>query len=469
MENNMDTWKEGPPGKLSKKNLWGFAFGAIPTALLAGIFALKYVEFFYNDLKLLPLYFIVGQIIYMIVNAINDPLIGQLTDKTNREKYGSRRIIYIKYGGPVWALTFLIVWFPWSFDNQFIIFLHFVISICLFDTLLTIVVMAWMATLPEMTTDPGQRIKANFLAGVLMMVAVFPFFVLIGDMNPTTQLYQMFCIIIAIISTIFIILVSIMCEEKAEFRNDEVFPLMKSMKQTLKSKSYRRFMGYNFCLAFNGSIGLSYFFVFLFILGIDSIMGYIFFFIIVIFVAYLSAFMCILIRPYWGMRKTILRFGALRVIGSVVTFIIILIPGYMWFVWIGIFWSAIFGGYSVFTFPGLMASCMDEDEVKYGTRREGMFLGINALFTKPASSLGPIVATLLLLYFGYIQGSDTQPASALLGIKILMIIVPTIGITISLIFIYFFPLIRDDQLKEMQTKLGKLHREKRLKHLERES
>ncbi len=465
----MEIWKQGPPGKLSKKNLWGFAFGAIPAALLGGFFALKYVEFFYNDLKLLPLYFIVGQIIYMIVNAINDPLIGQLTDKTNRERWGSRRIIYIKYGGPVWALTFLIIWFPWSFDNQLIIFLHYVISICLFDTLLTLVTMAWMATLPEMTSDPGQRIKANFIAGILMMVAAFPFFVIIGNISPTTQLYQMFCIIIAIISTIFIILVSIMCEEKPEFSDDEVFPLVKSMKQTLKSKSYRRFMGYNFCLTFNGSIGLSYLFVFLFILGINSIMGYVYFFIIVIFVAYLSAFMCILIRPYWGMRKTILRFGILSIIGSIVTFIIILNPNFMWFIWVGIFWGFFFSGYSVFTFPGLMASCMDEDELKYGSRREGMFLGINALFTKPASSLGPIVATFLLLYFGYIQGSDTQSASALLGIKILMVIVPTIATAISLIFIYFFPLIREEKLEEMQTKLGKLHREKRFKHLERAS
>ncbi len=469
MESDMEIWKKGPPGRLSKKNLWGFAFGGIPAGLLSGFFSLKYVEFFYDDLKLLPLYFIVGQIIYMIVNAINDPLLGQLTDRTNRERWGSRRIIYIKYGGPVWALTFIILWFPWSFDNQFIIFLHFVISICLFDTMLTLVVMAWMALLPEMTTDPGQRIKANFIAGILMMVAVFPFFVILGDISPTTQLYQMFSIIIAIISTIFIILVYIMTEEKAEFRDDEVFPLMKSMKQTLKSKSYRRFMGYNFCLTFNGSIFLSYLFVYLFVLSIESIIGFIFFFIIVIFVAYFSAFMCILIRSYWGMRKIILRFGTLSIIGSIVTFIIILIPGFMWFIWIGIFWSAIFSGYSVFTFPGLMASCMDEDELKYGSRREGMFLGINALFTKPASSLGPIVATILLLYFGYIQGSDTQTDSALLGIKILMLIVPTIGTTISLIFIYFFPLIRDEQLKEMQTKLEKLHREKRFKLLERDS
>ena len=460
MEDDMEIWERGPPGKLSPKNLWGYAFGAIPVALLGGIFTLKYVEFFYNDLKLLPLYFIIGQIIYMIINALNDPIIGQLTDRTNRERWGSRRIIYVKYGGPIWVFTFLIVWFPWSFDNQFIIFLHYVVSICLFDTLLTLVVMCWMATLPEMTSDTGQRIKANFIAGIIMTIAALPFFIILADMKPTTQTYQVYCFIIAIISTVFLILVSIMTEEKPEFQHDEVFPLWKSMRETMKSKSYLIFIGYNFFLVFNGSIGLSYLFVYVFILGIQSTLDIILFFIILIVIGYLSAFWCILLRPTWGMRKVILRFGTLRIIGAIATFIFIITPGLEWFVWIGIIWGSVFSGYGVYTIGGLMALCMDEDELKYGTRREGMYLGINALFTKPASSLGPIVATIILVYFGYIQGSDTQPASALLGIKILMFLIPTIGIIISLIIISFFPL-HGERLKEMQKKLEELHRKKR--------
>ncbi len=60
----------------------------------------------------------------MTVNALNDPLLGQLSDRTNREKWGSRRLIYIKYGGPIWGLTFIMLWFPWSYTDQFIMFLH---------------------------------------------------------------------------------------------------------------------------------------------------------------------------------------------------------------------------------------------------------------------------------------------------------------------------------------------------------
>ncbi|GAG70432.1 unnamed protein product [marine sediment metagenome] len=162
--------------KLSRKNLIGYGFGAIPAGLFMYVFNLKYIELFYNDLLLLPIYFIIGLVIYMTVNALNDPLLGQLSDRTNREKWGSRRLIYIKYGAPIWAIAFLLIWFPWSYTDQIIIFIHFTISICLFDTMFTLVVLAWMALLPEMTSNIDERNKANFISLLIGAIAVVPFF-----------------------------------------------------------------------------------------------------------------------------------------------------------------------------------------------------------------------------------------------------------------------------------------------------
>ena len=449
-------------GKLSKKNLWGYALGAIPAGLLSYVFTLKYIEHFYDDLRLLPIYFIIGQIIYMAINALNDPFLGQLTDKTNREKWGSRRLIYIKYGGPIWALTFLLVWFPWSFDNQFIIFLHFVISICLFDTMLTLVVLCWMALLPEMTSDIDERNKANFFALLLGAIAVVPVLIILGGMKPTTQIFQFITIIVAIIATVFLLLVAKMCEERPEFQSDEVFPLWRSIKETTKSKSYLLFIGYNFCGVLAGSIGISYLFLYVLILGNNSTVTIIYF-LIFVFVGYSSYIVCMNLRPKWGMRRVILRFGLLRIIGAIIIFGLSLTPSLeslIWLLWIGFIWWTFFGGYAVYTTGSLMYLSVDEDEVKFGTRREGMFLGINALFTKPANSLGPILATILLVYFGYIQGSDTQSASALLGIKILFLLVPAMFAALSLLFMYFYPL-HGEQLKVMLSKLEELHKEKR--------
>ena len=445
--------------KLSKKNLWGYALGAIPTGLMAFIFTFKYIEYFFDELQLLPIYFIIGQVIYMTVNALNDPLSGHLSDRTNADKYGSRRLIYVKYGGPIWALTFILVWFPWSYTNQVIIFIHYVISICLFDTMLSLVVLCWLAVLPEMTDDTDERGKAHFLSLIVGVICVLPFFLIIVDMNPTSVSFQILTIIMAIISTAILYLVSIMCEEKPEYRKDEALPLWKSIKEAFKSKSFVFFMGFNFCMVFIGSIGLSYLFIYLALLNKITPEGMGLFFLIYFVIAYFAQSYCLKLRPKWGIRKIILIFGTLRVVGSLFLFFFVIIPELEWMIWIAILWFSIFSGYGVFTIPMNYLS-VDEDELKNGTRREGMFLGVNALITKPANSIGPILATFILVAYGYIQGADSQVESAYLGIKILWILVPAIIAGISLIFIYYYPL-HGEKLEEMVKKLEELHKKKR--------
>jgi GPH family glycoside/pentoside/hexuronide:cation symporter len=89
-----------------------------------------------------------------------------------------------------------------------------------------------------------------------------------------------------------------------------------------------------------------------------------------------------------------------------------------------------------------------------------MFQGLQALFNKPAVSIGPIIATIILISFGYVQGSETQPDSALFGITLLFLVYPVVIIAIYLVFIYFYPL-HGETLKEMQEKLEIIHKRKR--------
>lgn len=450
MENKVES-------KLSRRNLWGYALGAIPSGLLAFIFSLKYIEFFYDKLLLLPWLFIIGQVIYMIVNALNDPLLGQLSDRTNPNKWGSRRLIYIRYGAPIWALTFLLLWIPWSFDNQFIIFLHYVISICLFDTMLTLVILVWLALLPEMTSDLDERNKGNFLVVVLGGIVIIPFLLVLIPMDPTSFEFLFLMVIIAIISTFLLWLTAYLCEEKPEFQRDKGLPLFKAVAATFRSKSFLIYMGYIFCDAFLSSIGLSYLFVYLLILGEGGVLWY---FLIFIVIGYGSMFFCLKLRSRWGMRKIMLRFGIIKVIATFAVFILVLLISNPLIVIIGLAILTFLGGYSIFNTPLLYLS-IDEDELKNGSRREGMFFGIDALIHKPAQSIGPIVATLILTLFNYDPAlGDTQPPEALIGIKILMFLIPAIVSAIGLLFIYKYP-IRDDVLEDLQAKLNALHEDKR--------
>jgi len=447
--------------KLSNKKKIGYALGAIPNGLLVYVFELKYIEYFFNDLKLLPLYFIVGQIIYLIINAFNDPLLGYFSDKTNREKWGSRRLIYIKYGGPIWALTFILVWFPWSFDNQIIIFFHFVITVCLFDMFFTLVVTVWLALLPEMTSDINERGKVQFLVLLFGLSAVLPAFLIVGDMKPISTTFKIIAIFIAILSTIIQLVVVKTTEERPEFQKDEAFSLGKSIKECFKLKSFRLYIGFIFFTTLIESVLFSYLFAYLFVLG-DN--GLIIFFSLYVIGVYSSYIVCLKLQPKWGIRTIILRFGILKIIGTTLIFGLWYITSLEILILLGLAWLMFFSGYTIFIFPLLHLS-IDEDEVIHKIRREGMFFGIQALFNKPAVSIGPIIATVLLISYGYIQGSEVQPESTLFGIMLLLFIYPIIMTALSLFFIYLYPL-HGTKLKDMKDKLEEIHKMK-LKNYQR--
>ena len=169
------------------------------------------------------------------------------------------------------------------------------------------------------------------------------------------------------------------------------------------------------------------------------------------------------LRPKWGMRKIVLRFGLIVVLIKLIFFVLILNPLTESLIWIGIILSMSFGGYSVFNTVFLYL-CVDQDEINQGTRREGMFLGTNALVVKPAQSIGPILATVLFSAYGFAQNATVQSATAIFGIKILFLLVPTIASLIGLLFMYFYPF-HGEKLKELQVKLEELHKQKREKLL----
>ncbi len=130
--------------RLPKKQVFGYLMGMIPLTLFAGFYGLAYAKFFLHDLQLKPIYWYIGLVIYALVNMFNDPIIGNMSDNTDVKKWGSRRIIYIKYGGPLYALAFALIWWiPTDHGSQFLLFLHFVLTICIYETFFTMVTMCW--------------------------------------------------------------------------------------------------------------------------------------------------------------------------------------------------------------------------------------------------------------------------------------------------------------------------------------
>jgi glycoside/pentoside/hexuronide:cation symporter, GPH family len=442
--------------KLPTRQVFGYLSGMVPTILIIGFFGFAYSKFFLNDLKLDPKFWYIGLAIYGVINAFNDPIIGYISDSTNARKWGSRRLIYIKYGAPLLCLAFALIWWiPTEHATQFSLFLHFTLTLCFYDTLMTMVVMTWMSLLPEMTMDVDERAKINLYGTVMVFFFGLP---LLAVSTLNHQQIKLASLGIALISPIFYFLVVKFCKEKPEFHQDPPVPLLKAAKLTLWNRAFISVVGMNFFGQFSSTMTSAFTFLFWFIIGEKNILWY---FLCSMVLGYISNYVAIRLREKTGMINMMLAGGILQLIGGLTIFFLVLDPAREWLIWVGIVWNAIFSGPSVFKGPMQML-VIDHDELRSGQRREGMFYGMNALLVKPAESAGPAIGTAIMLAFAYTQGAPaaSQPASVFLGIKIIFLLIPQAATLINLFLLWLYPF-KGQRLADLQRELGEKHAQKK--------
>lgn len=442
--------------KLPTKQLLGYLSGVIPTVLIVGFFGFAYSKFFLNDLKLDPKLWYIGLAIYGVINAFNDPIMGYITDSTDAKKWGSRRLIYIKWGAPLLALAFALIWWlPTDHGSQFLLFLHFTLTVCFYDTLMTMVVMTWMALLPEMTMDVDERARIGLISTIIMFVFGLP---LLAVSTLDHQQIKIASLVIALVSPIFYFLVVKLCKEKPEFQRDKPVPFWKAAKLTLWNKAFLCIVGMNFFGQIASTMTSAFTFMFWFIIGENNILWY---YLASMVIGYISNFIAMRLREKAGMINLMIAYSILQVIGGLTIFFLVLNPALEFLIWVGIVWNAFFGGAGVFKGP-MQMMVIDEDEIRSGQRREGMFYGMNALIIKPAESLGPAIGTAIMLAFAYIQGApaESQPASVILGIKIIFLLIPQVVTIINLVILWLYP-IKGQRMLELQQQLDKLHKQKK--------
>lgn len=444
---------------LTKKERFYYSLTNLPNTLLSGIFGLTYVNFFWDDLGLIQLFFSLGQIIYAIINSLNDFYLGRLTDNTNIKRWGSRRLIYIKWGGILWVVVFFLMWFPWTYTNQIIIFIHFTLSICAFDMLLTLVWLVWLALLPELTENLEERNKIALLNQVFFAIGAFP--VLLAFLIYDTGLiyFQIFAGVCAIICGVCYFVVGTKLRERPELYVDqEALPLGKTLIEVLKSKSFITMTLFRCFNHLNLSLTLSFVFAYLYIFNVDSLIISLLFYVNTTFIALIGYAIYQKLSQKYEMKTLIIKGRIVQIMLNLIGFLIILIPELDFLIWVFLVAGTLCNGYLLFDYPILML-VTDEDEVNFGIRREGLIIGTNTFFIKIAESIGPIIGTSTLLLFGFVRDASYQTETAIIGIKFLFFIVQSIMSLLGLISLKFFPLYSKN-LEEMRSKLIEIHEKK---------
>jgi len=218
-------------------------FGAISffSSILHNIFLIYHIELFVSVYKIDKLSFWIGEALFLLWNSLNDPLVGWISDRANGHTTSSkpakqchayhandetsthkritathresaaelshlgaspdivrRRILSVKYCGPLLALSFSLIWVNWL-----PVALQFCISLCAYDGFLTIVDLHQSALLAELSVTPHDRYYMTGFQSIfaaLGSTSVFASYLFWdrNDINP----FRWFCIGLAAIAAV---------------------------------------------------------------------------------------------------------------------------------------------------------------------------------------------------------------------------------------------------------------------------
>ena len=183
-----------------------FGAGDMGPALTANLLVFFLLPFFTNVAGLNPS--LAGSILFIgkITDAINDPIVGVLSDRT-RTKWG-RRLPWIIFSAIPFGLIFFLQWIVPTFsDNQELnttfLFIYYLIIGIVFNLFYTAVNLPYQALTPELTQDYNERTNLNSFRFSFSIGASILSLVLAGFVFQVYQDGQEKYLMLGLIATIF--------------------------------------------------------------------------------------------------------------------------------------------------------------------------------------------------------------------------------------------------------------------------
>ncbi|MFW9895467.1 MAG: MFS transporter [Candidatus Thorarchaeota archaeon] len=481
---NSDLTKYGISEIVPLKEKLAYGFANMPGIFYGGVMGVIQ-SFYYAWMGLLNFWILIAQITYAIWNVVNDPVFGNIIGNTrylNKNGELQRYIPYIKFGAPIFSLCFALVFFPpdvWRGQTgnlaiQVWLFIWYLITQFAYDTLFTLVLIAHVALLPQMTLNQREREKIQLYATIISIPAMaIGFFVPVAFLaHPSVESIAQFQILvvgIAIFGIFPYLLLSKYVHEHSEHIPEEKTPLLKSVKLAFKNPSFRVYVIYD---------GVSVFFINIMMVSLPFYLTWVLepmpginmliFWIPPIICLLITVPIILKIAEKISTKASLTFYLSLLTIGGFFTFLTGLSGN----------WILVSAGFSIFLagFVGdfIQHNPMRADTIDYdfwkisGERREGLYAGVGPLLSKPMISVALAIPPAIMTAFGLIYVDAvgglvaTQGAIlASLGVNICMTLIPGITSLIGLIiWIKFYPL-TGVIVKEMKSDLQKIHKQKK--------
>jgi len=376
---------------------------------------------------------------------INDPLVGHITDRT-RTRWGRRRP-FLLFGAIPFGIAFTLLWLRPPFTSTAALLAYYVAAYLIFDAAATFVSLSYFALTPELTEDYDERTSLTSfrmffsIAGGLAAFTI-PLMI-IGSMRPENAgKVTTMGIIFAIASVIPLFIVFFSTRERPVFMKSEQPKFRDSLRAALKNKPF--IFGAVIFLLTWVSMDILQASLLYFIKYVvrregqsDLVMG-------TIFVT------AILVLPFWNWvshrwNKRIAYITGIAFWAVVQLGLITLNPGTGLPLLLGLCVLAGVGVGAAHVLPwSILPDAVEWDEWQTGERHEGIFYSLVTLFQKIASSIAIPLALLMLDVTGYIPNSADQPASALMGIRIMVGPIPAVLLVCGIAFAALYPLSRGE-------------------------
>lgn len=454
-----------PPdsGKLSLGTKLAFGAGDMGPGMTANLVVFSFLVFLTNVAGLNPALAGTVLMIGKIWDAVNDPMIGLLSDRTQSPRWG-RRHSWMLYGSIPFGLSFFLMWMVPDFGGSMTLrFLYYTFVAILFHTAYTAVNLPYAALTPELTKDYDERTSLNgFRLSFSLGGAVFGLAmgVVVTQLIENVQRQYL---VLGLVCSILSVLPLYWCvwgtrhrvrenmqraqeaaAQSGQTTDPSSMPFAEQIKIVFSNRPFLFVIGiYLFSwLALQITAAIIPFFV-------VSWMGMGSYFQVALIVqgtAIAMLFVCIQISRRVGKRN--LYFIGMSSWIIVQSCLFFLQPGQVWLMYLLCF-AASFGVATAYLVPwSMLPDVTDLDELRTGQRREGVFYAFMTLLQKIGLAAGIFLVGQALGLAGFISATPgeplpIQPDSALLAIRIAIGPLPTISLIFGLVLAYFYPITRE--------------------------
>lgn len=444
--------------KLSLGTKLAYGAGDLGPAMTTNLLTFFLLPFFTNVAGLSP--GIAGSILALskLWDAVNDPIVGILSDRT-QTRWGRRRP-WILLGAIPFGLSFIAQWLVPFPGQPNTLFWYYILVAVVFNSFYTVVNLPYTALTPELTQDYDERTQLNnfrfafSIGGSLVSALLYPkILTVLGGDGVCSQgevgvygVYAVSGIIWALVSTLPLFWCGLGVRER--YQSTESLPFISLLDQfriAFRNRAYVFLIGLYLCswLALQSIATIIPYYVTFWMDLPDEWVGN------VILAVQGTAFVMLFI---WSQISARLGKRAVFALGMILWILAqvglsILQPGqWIWMLILGILAGV--GVSTAYLIPwSMIPDVIELDELETGQRREGVFYGFMVLLQKMGLAGGLYIVGSVLERSGFIstvpcQPPPVQPESALVAIRWMIGPLPAVTLGISLILVYLYPITR---------------------------